>query len=123
MTLSVAAAAAILGFGAGSGHRRTSPSASAVAAQASTPSPLRELRAQDQASIAAAPGRSLDEPPNLITPLNVRDAAALVMAPGSINESISKPEPGIAGKPVPQPKHRNKKAKGELWRSPQDYHF
>jgi hypothetical protein len=76
--------------------------------------PFKGPRANDQASGTAAPGRPLDEPSDLITPLNVRDPSALVMAPSLVTEGAAQPMPNIQGKPVPQPKARRKKPSAEM---------
>ncbi|MBI5239249.1 MAG: hypothetical protein HY926_02145 [Elusimicrobia bacterium] len=69
-----------------------------------------------------APGQAMDEKGDVITPLNVRDPAALVLGPGG-----SSPPPAVVpdvkGAPVPPARKRSKKMKNEDWRKPENYRF
>ncbi|HXT00773.1 MAG TPA: hypothetical protein VN915_08885 [Elusimicrobiota bacterium] len=60
------------------------PSSAALAAKG--------LAVVEPASVAAAPGKAVDDPEkDVITPLNVRDPSALVMAPFATEQAAARP--------------------------------
>ena len=76
--------------------------------------PSKGMRTNDQiVGGQTAPGRLIGEPPDVITPLNVRDPSALVMPPSGLDQ----------GTAAPPPNARSKKPKSVDWRLPQDFHF
>ncbi len=121
LPLAVTAAILLAAFGT----RFLPPSAFVPpAAQSSAPAPDSQAPKAAMASLPA-PGHPHGEKSggDIITPLNVRDPASLVMGPSGYNPPASVIPDVKPPEPMPPAKKRSKKMKSEDWRKQENYRF